>query len=348
MAISLPDARELSNDVLECLRLRALRGCELGYTEAEVADLLGVCRETISRWWSAYVEGGLDALPHDRTGRPRGSGRILSEQQAAALQQRLDEYSPDDLDIAAPLWTRRAVQQLIQQELGIRMPVRTVGEYLKRWGYTAKRPRRHAKKQDPEEVQEWLGKTYPAIEQWAAEEDAEIHWCDEVGVAADAHPALGYAPRGQPATMEVPDPHIRMNQISTVTNQGTVRFMTYAGTMTAVLFLVFLERLLRSTSGKIFLIVDRLRAHETPEVKSWVLAHWNRIELFYLPRYAPELNATEYLNNDEKGQVNAAGLPNDKKELRSRMQQFMHKLHYLPQRVRNYFKHTCMLYAIGS
>jgi transposase len=348
MAISLPDARELSNDVLECLRLRALRGCELGYTEAEVADLLGVCRETISRWWSAYVEGGLDALPHDRTGRPQGSGRTLSEQQAAALKQRLDEHSPDDLDIAAPLWTRRAVQQLIQQELGIHMPVRTVGEYLKRWGYTAKRPRRHAKKQDPKEVQEWLEKTYPAIEQWAAEEDAEIHWCDEVGVAADAHPALGYAPKGQPATMEVPDPHIRMNQISTVTNQGTVRFMTYAGTMTAVLFLVFLERLLRSTSGKIFLIVDRLRAHETPEVKSWVLAHWNRIELFYLPRYAPELNATEYLNNDEKGRVNAAGLPNDKKELRSRMQQFMHKLRHLPQRVRNYFKHTCMLYAIGS
>jgi transposase len=348
MAISLPDARELSNDVLGCLRLRALRGCELGYTEAEVADLLGVCRETISRWWSAYAEGGLDALPHDRTGRPQGSGRTLSEQQATTLKQRLDEHSPEHLGITAPLWTRRAVQQLIQQELGIRMPVRTVGEYLKRWGYTAKRPSRHAKKQDPEEVQEWLEKTYPAIEQWAEEEDAEIHWCDEVGVAADAHPALGYAPKGEPATMEVPDPHIRMNQISTVTNQGTVRFMTYAGTMTAALFLVFLERLLRSTSGKIFLIVDRLRVHETPEVKSWVLAHWDRIELFYLPRYAPELNATEYLNNDEKGQVNAAGLPNDKKELRSRMQKFMHKLRHLPQRVRNYFKHACMLYAVGS
>jgi transposase len=348
MAISLPDARELSNAVLECLRLRALRGCELGYTEAEVADLLGLCRETISRWWSAYAEGGLDALPHDRTGRPPGSGRTLSEQQAAVLKQRLAEHSPEDLGIAAPLWTRRAVQQLIQQELGIRMPVRTVGEYLKRWGYTAKRPRRHAKQQDPEEVQEWLEKTYPAIEQWAEEEDAEIHWCDEVGVAADAQPAVGYAPKGEPATMEVPDPHIRMNQISTVTNQGTVRFMTYAGTMTAALFLVFLERLLRSTSGKIFLIADRLRAHETPAVKSWLLSHFDRIELFYLPRYAPELNAAEYLNNDEKGQVNAAGLPDDKPELRSRMQRFMHKLRHLPQRVRNYFKHPCMLYAIGS
>jgi hypothetical protein len=40
-----------------------------------VADLLGVCRETVCHWWSAYVNGGFDALPHDRTGRPLGSGR---------------------------------------------------------------------------------------------------------------------------------------------------------------------------------------------------------------------------------------------------------------------------------
>ena len=43
MAISLPDARLLSDDILQALRLRALRGCELGFTEANVADLLGVC-----------------------------------------------------------------------------------------------------------------------------------------------------------------------------------------------------------------------------------------------------------------------------------------------------------------
>src|SRR5947207_3057740 len=38
VAILLPDARELSDDVLEALRLRALRGCELGFTEADVAS----------------------------------------------------------------------------------------------------------------------------------------------------------------------------------------------------------------------------------------------------------------------------------------------------------------------
>ncbi len=63
MAISLPDARELSDDILEAL--------ELGFTETEVADLLGVSRETVCRWWTAYAAGGLDAIPGDRTGRSR-------------------------------------------------------------------------------------------------------------------------------------------------------------------------------------------------------------------------------------------------------------------------------------
>jgi transposase len=348
MALLLPDARELSDDVLEALRLRAVRGCELGFSEVDLAALLGVCRETVSRWWSAYTRDGLDALPQDRTGRPTGTGRTLSDQQAELIQTRLNAHSPEDLGIPAPLWTRRAVQQLIQKELGIAMPVRTVGSYLQRWGYTAKRPRRHAKKQDPEEIRQWLEETYPAIEQRAEEEDATIHWCDETGAGADEHPACGYAPEGEPVTMEVPGPHIRMNQISTITNEGQVRFMTYARTMNAALFLIFLGRLLRSTTGKLFVIVDRLRAHETPEVEAWVAAHRDRIELFSLPRYAPELNATEYLNNDLKGQVNAMGLPNNKGELRSHMQEFMNKLRWLPQHVRNYFKHPCMLYALAS
>src|SRR5580765_6025098 len=264
MAVSLPDARELSDEVLEALRLRALRGCELGFTEADVADLLGVCRETVCHWWSAYAQGGLEALPHERTGRPLGSGRALSDEQADHVQRLLRTHSPQDLDIAAPLWTRRAVRDLIRQECSVTLAVRTVGAYLKRWGFTAKRPRRHARDQDPEEVRQWLEVTYPAIQKRAEQEGAEIHWCDEVGVAADQHPACGYAPEGERATMDVPDRHIRTNQISTITNAGKVRFMTYTQTMTAALFLVFLCRLLRSTTENLFLILDRWRAPRRP------------------------------------------------------------------------------------
>jgi transposase len=87
MAISLPDARGLSDEVLQMLRVRALRGCEMGFSQAAVADLLGVSRETVSRWWVAYAAEGLAGIPQERTGRPLGSGRLLSEQQARDIQR---------------------------------------------------------------------------------------------------------------------------------------------------------------------------------------------------------------------------------------------------------------------
>jgi transposase len=345
MAIALPDARELSDEVLEALRLRALRGCELGLTEAEVAATLGVARETVCRWWSAYTDRGVPALPRRRTGRPLGAGRLLSDVQGERLQQLLRTHQPEELGVAAPLWTRRAVRDLIRREYQLDLAERTVGRYLGRWGFTAKRPRRHARDQDPEQVQQWLDETYPAIEARAQREGAEIHWGDEVGVAADQQPARGYAPRGEPATQEVPDPHIRASQISTITNRGEVRFMTYTGTMNAALFLVFLERLLRSTVGKVFLIVDRLRAHMTPAVQAWVAARRDRLEVFYLPPYAPELNPDEYLNNDLKGQVHTTGLPHNKAEVRSHIQGFMRRLLHLPERIMSYFQHPSVQYA---
>jgi transposase len=116
MAITLPDARQLSDEVLEALRLRSLRGCELGFSEADVAEMLGVSRETVSRWWTAYAAGGLAAIPGERTGRPVGSGRTLSDEQARHLQQQIDDHSPEQLGIAAALWTRKAVRDLIRQE----------------------------------------------------------------------------------------------------------------------------------------------------------------------------------------------------------------------------------------
>jgi transposase len=338
----------LSDEVLQALRLRALHGCELGYTEAEVAELLGVARETVSRWWSTYSGSGLDALPDKRSGRPVGSGRTLTDEQAAHLQQLIDHNSPEKLGIAAPLWMRPAVRDLIRKEYGIDLPVRTVGEYLHRWGYTAKRPRRHAKKQDPEEVREWLEDIYPAIEELARQEDAEIHFCDETGVAADEHPHLGYAREGQPALMEVPDPHIRVNVISSITNEGDIHFMTYDKTMNAALFLTFLGQLIAATTRKIFLITDRLSAHDAAAVWEWQSLHQDRIELCFLPRRSPEMNPDEYFNNDLKGNIHAARLPDNKQELQSQVEGFLDRLHDLPDHVMSYFQHPCVLYAAAT
>lgn len=345
MAVCIPDARELPDVVLEAFRLRAISALEAGFSETEVAAVLGVARETVCRWFSAYREGGVESLPHNRTGRPVGSGALLSDEQSRHIRELIDEHSPDELDIASPLWTRRAVRELIRNEFGIEIAERTVGTYLRSWNYTPKKPQRQSRQQDPEDVREWLEETYPAIEELAAEEDAEIHWCDETGAVADQHPGSGYSPKGKPATMKVPAPHIRMNQISTITNEGTVRFMTYAGTMNATRFRDFLQRLIRTTDRKIFVIADQLKAHLDDLVIDWVEANQDRISLFYLPAYSPELNPDEYLNNDLKANVNKAGLPDNKNTLRSRIQSFMKRIQRLPEHVINYFRNPHVKYA---
>jgi len=345
MAIELPDGRRESDEVLDAFRLRAVHARTLGYAIADIAAILGAREETVSRWCSRYERGGQEALPGARTGRPVGSGRWITTEQEQDLQQAIETQTPEQLQIASALWTRPAVRDLIHQQLGLRLPIRTVGEYLRRWGYTPQKPLRKAYRQDPEAVAEWLETTYPQIEERAAEEGGEIHWGDETGVRSTCQHSRGYArPRNTPE-LKVPASRFSVNMISTVTNQGKVRWMIYPGKMNAALFITFLTRLLVGATKKVFLIVDHLSVHEAAAVQEWLADKRDRIEVFYLPKYTPERNPDEYLNCDVKGNINTDGLPKDREELRSKLHRFMQRLSKLPRRIASYFEHRLLQYA---
>src|SRR5512135_2606881 len=229
MAIELPDGRHESDDLLEALRLRALHARELGYAVVDIATILGVREETVSRWCSRYGRGGQEALPGDRTGRPLGSGRLLTGEQEQSVQQAIETKSPQELEIPSALWTRQAVRELIQQQVGTRLPIRTVGAYLRRWGYTPQKPVRKAYKQDPKAVAGWLEQTYPAIERRAAKEGGAIPWGDETGDRSPCQHGRGYARPGATLELIVPGSRFSVNMIATITNQGRVRWMIDTG-----------------------------------------------------------------------------------------------------------------------
>jgi transposase len=345
MTIELPDGRREPNDVLDALRLRAVHARELGYAVVDIAAILGVRQETVSRWCSKYQQGGQEALPGDRTGRPIGSGRLLSSEQEQGIRQAIETQSPQELEIPSALWTRQAVRELIRMRVGIRLPIRTVGEYLRRWGYTPQKPVRKAYRQDRVAVAEWLGKTYPGIEKRAAQEGGEIHRGDETGVRSTCQHSRGYARPGETPELIVPGSRFSVNMIATITNQGKVRWMIYPGKMNAALFIAFLTRLIAGATKKVFLIVDHLSVHEAAAVEQWLADKKERIEVFYLPKYAPERNPEEYLNCDVKANINTDGLPKDREELRGKLHRFMQKLAKLPARIASYFEHKYIEYA---
>lgn len=55
----------------------------------------------------------------------------------------------------------------------------------------------------------------------------------------------------------------------------------------------FLQALIRDAGKKVFLILDSLSVHHSKPVKAWVQEYQDKIELFYLPCYSPELNPKE-------------------------------------------------------
>ena len=91
--------------------------------------------------------------------------------------------------------------------------------------------------------------------------------------------------------------------ISTVTNKGKARWMIIDGNFGADKLIEFLTALIKATRKKVFLILDNLRAHHSRPVKDWLAERKPRIEVFYLPSYAPELNPDERLNADLKHEI---------------------------------------------
>lgn len=133
--------------------------------------------------------------------------------------------------------------------------------------------------------------------------------------------------------------------ISSITNQGKVRFMVYQDTMNSQTFIKFLKRLIKDTDQKVFLILDNLRVHHSKLVKQWLAEHQEAIELFFLPSYSPELNPDEYLNCDLKAGVHSGPPARSKSDLKKKAISHLRMLQKKPLRVAKYFKHPKILYA---
>ena len=118
----------------------------------EIAEITGFCERTVRRTISDYKRGGMAPLKPKTRGRKCGEKRTLKPDQEEALVRIITDRNPDQLKMKCCLWTRDAVRQLIREKYGIDMPVRTVGMYLQRWGFTVQRPAKQATEQKPEAV----------------------------------------------------------------------------------------------------------------------------------------------------------------------------------------------------
>jgi transposase len=339
------DARNLPKEVQQHNRNQAIRLFKNGKPRKEIAEIVQVHYDVVCRWIRAWKKGGDKAIKLKKRGRGSVEQRMLNKAQEAELKKLLINKNPHQLKLPFALWNRKAIQSVIYQMWRINIAIRTIGDYMKRWGFTPQKPIKKAYEQSPKAVQEWLDHTYPEIKKLAKKDDAEIYWGDETGVRNDCQHSRGYAPRGKTPVVEINAKRFSLNMISAINNQGLLRFMMYETTMTARVLIKFMRRLIKDAKRTVFLILDNLRVNHAKLVKAWLERHEDEIEVFYLPSYSPELNPDEYLNCDLKTGMRSSSPARNQKDLKAKVLRHLRMLQKKPSRVEKYFKHPPIQYA---
>ena len=338
------DARKLPPTAQQAIREKAVKAVLTGKTRVEVAQMFGVSRIAVNGWVKKYQSQGKISLKAKKRGPDRGGQ--LNPQQSATIVKLVQNNPPEKLGLPFVLWTREAVQELIEQRCGIKLSRWTVGRYLKQWGFTPQKPIRRAYEQDQKAVEKWLKEDYPKIQALAKKQNALIFWEDEMGIRSDHQAGRSYGRKGQTPVIPKTGKRFGCNMISAINNRGKMAFSLFEGSFDQSVCITFLRRLIRHTKGKkVFVIWDGHPVHKGKIVKDWIEKHKTKIQVFQLPGYSPELNPDELFNQDIK--TNAVGRKNarSKDELKKNVLNYARSIQSRPNRVVKFFLECHVQYA---
>ena len=312
-------------------------------THKQAGELFGLTKSAVDKIWTRYkLKGSRGILSKKRGVR---DGKKINGKQAAEVRQLVKDKLPDQLKLPFGLWTREAVQQLIARRFDIDLSIWQVGRYLKDWGYTPQKPISKAFEQKPEKVKQWLEQEYPAIKRRAQKEKAVIYFGDETGMRSDHQAGKSYAPKGETPVIKKTGQRFSLNMISAISNKGHLQFMIIDGRFNSEIFQTFLQQMIKYSREKIYFVTDGHPAHKTKKLNEWLLDNKNRIEVFFLPPYSPELNPQEYVNQDVKTNVIGKKRPVNKAQMRNNVEEFMYKRKNDKRQVQKYFHVSHVRYA---
>ena len=132
--------------------------------------------------------------------------------------------------------------------------------------------------------------------------------------------------------------------ISAISLRGKMSWMIFGESMNSGRFIDFLRELLLDVKGKVFLIVDNVSYHKSAEVRTWVEQHSNRIELFFLPGYSPDLNPDEWVWKNVKSDHVARTVPDRPGQLYEIAEKALRMLRNTPEKVRSFFSDPHLAY----
>ncbi|MDR1035651.1 MAG: winged helix-turn-helix domain-containing protein [Deltaproteobacteria bacterium] len=205
------------------------------------ALLLSIALPTIYWWKRLFEENDGIIPPNTKRGRKTGSGRLMTMAQEIMIQFVICNFFPRELDIYYNTWTLKAIRQLILESCdGLHIGKSTIKDYLKRWGYSSKKPTKRSLKRNVEEIMNFFFVEFPRIVEECDKGYGIIMVQDESAAQSDSNRDRGYSEVGGKTEKCTSGSRFKVNFIIAHTLDGETFSNIYTDNFCSSKFLEFL------------------------------------------------------------------------------------------------------------
>ena len=286
-------------------RCHALILVHQGYSHREVAQILLVDEETISRWVRQYQERGLAGLENDPQWGGEHGQRELSAEQVDALKRRLREEAMPGTQVGSG-WTNKAVRQLVVERFGVQYSKSGVRKLFAHLGWSYQRGRKLYIRRDPYDQARYEWETRAVLEKYACSGQPVVPLAsDQSKVYLEGTLGRRWNPIGEQPVVADGARQKRAENLYGAVHLGTgAEVAPFAiDWQDSEATIRWYELLLAECpKGQILLWQDQAPHHTSEEVEEW-LETQPRIEVIEFPKYTPEENPKEATWKDLKEEV---------------------------------------------
>jgi transposase len=276
----------IPHDWREWRRLRVLHLKQQGRSQRDIAEALGVCEETVSRWLARARDGGPEAL----LARPApGHPPKLSSAQKRLIPELL-WHGPEAYGFRGEVWTCVRVAQVIEKEFGVRYHKDHVSRLLKELRWTPQVPITRATQRNEEAIERWRDEVWPELQWWARRERRVLVFVDEAGFYLLPGVVKTYAPEGRTPVLRAKLTRDHLSVMGGMTPLGKIYTLARQESLNGLHSVEFLVHLRRVAGSRLLVIWDGSPIHRRTEVKEFVSDTRGKVWLEALPGYAPDLN----------------------------------------------------------
>ena len=243
------------------------------------------------------------------------------------------------------LWTRQIVADLISERFGVELSPSGVGKILLRLGLTPQKPLRRAYERDEEAVEKWVETVYPKVKKHAKNKGAEIFWLDEASIRSDDPLQRTWGEKGKTPIVKTSGQRQSINAISALSNKGGFWYHVFDGKFNAEKCIECFKHFQKGRNYPVVLIVDGHPVHKSKRVTEYIESLEGKIELVFLPPYAPDLNPDELVWNQMRN-IGTSKKPLKKGEsLKNRAILDLESIKKNKSLIKSFFQEAAVLFA---